>query len=74
MLFRSVWTGEQAQQLGLVDGLGSASYVAREIIGEKEIVDYTIEESSFDRFSKKLGVSMANQIAMWMGFQGPSLR
>jgi protease-4 len=69
-----VWTGEQAQQLGLVDGLGSASYVAREIIGEKEIVDYTIEESPFDRFSKKLGVSMANQIAMWMGFQGPSLR
>jgi protease-4 len=69
-----VWTGEQAQQLGLVDGLGSASYVAREIIGEKEIVDYTIEESPFDRFTKKLGVSMANQIAMWMGFQGPSLR
>jgi len=69
-----VWTGEQAVQLGLVDGLGSASYVAREIIGEKEIVDYTVEDSPFDRFSKKLGVSMANQLAMWMGFQGPSLR
>lgn len=69
-----VWTGEQALPLGLIDGLGSASYVAREIIGEKEMVDYTIEDSAFDRFSKKLGVSMANQLAMWMGFQGPSLR
>lgn len=69
-----VWTGEQAVPLGLVDGLGNASYVAREVIGAKDIVDYTIEDSPFDRFSKKLGVSMANQLAMWMGFQGPSLR
>jgi protease-4 len=29
-----VWSGEQAKALGLVDGLGSASYVAREIVGE----------------------------------------
>jgi len=69
-----VWTGEQALPLGLIDGLGNASYVAREVIGAKDIVDYTVEDSPFDRFSKKLGVSMANQLAMWMGFQGPSLR
>ncbi len=69
-----VWTGEQAVDLGLVDGLGSASYVAREVIGEKEMVDYTVQESPFDRFSKKLGSSVAEQIAMWAGFKGPSLR
>jgi protease-4 len=69
-----VWTGEQALPLGLIDGLGNASYVAREVIGAKDIVDYTVEDSPFDRFTKKLGVSMANQLAMWMGFQGPSLR
>ncbi|WP_397452026.1 signal peptide peptidase SppA [Pseudomonas sp. NA-150] len=69
-----VWTGEQALPLGLIDGLGNSSYVAREIIGAKDMVDYTIEDSAFDRFSKKLGVSMANQLAMWMGFQGPQLR
>ncbi|GFM79341.1 peptidase S49 [Pseudomonas cichorii] len=69
-----VWTGEQAVSLGLVDGLGSASYVAREVIGEKEIVDYTIQESPFDRFSKKLGASIAERIAMWAGFNGPVLR
>ncbi|WP_434677531.1 signal peptide peptidase SppA [Pseudomonas sp. R1-18] len=69
-----VWTGEQAVGLGLVDGLGSASHVAREVIGEKNIVDYTVQESPFDRFSKKLGASVAERIAMWAGFTGPTLR
>ena len=69
-----IWSGEQAVALGLVDGLGSASYVAREVVGEKELVDFTVEESPFDRFSKRLGTSIAERLAMWMGFQGPSLR
>ncbi|WP_268797239.1 S49 family peptidase [Pseudomonas huanghezhanensis] len=69
-----VWTGEQAVALGLVDGLGSSSSVARDVIGEKDIVDYTVQESPFDRFSKKLGASMAERIAMWAGFGGPTLR
>jgi len=69
-----VWSGEQALPLGLIDGLGSASSVARDVIGEKELVDFTIQESAFDRFSKKLGASVAEQLAMWMGFQGPALR
>ncbi|MNP76083.1 hypothetical protein D3C76_1732580 [compost metagenome] len=57
-----------------MDGLGSASYVAREIVGEKELVDFTVEESPFDRFSKRLGASVAEHLAMYMGFKGPSLR
>ncbi|WIF66111.1 signal peptide peptidase SppA [Metapseudomonas otitidis] len=68
-----VWSGEQALELGLVDKLGSTSYVAREVIGAKEIVDYTKQDTPFDRFAKRLGASMAEQLAMWMGFQGPSL-
>ncbi|MDF3864129.1 signal peptide peptidase SppA [Pseudomonas denitrificans (nom. rej.)] len=69
-----IWSGEQALQLGLIDGLGSSSYVAREIIKEKEIVDYTVQETAFDRFTKKLGASVAERMAMWMGWQGPVLR
>ncbi|UZE22244.1 S49 family peptidase [Pseudomonas sp. B21-056] len=69
-----VWSGEQALSLGLIDGLGSTSSVARDVIGEKELVDFTIEESPLDRFSKKLGASIAERLAMWMGFQGPALR
>ena len=66
--------GEQALQLGLVDALGSSSYVAREVIGAKDIVDFTREENPFDRFTKKLGASVAERLALWMGFQGPALR
>ena len=69
-----VWTGQQALPLGLIDGLGNASSVARDVIGAKELVDFTVQESTFDRFSKKLGASVAEQLAMWMGFQGPTLR
>ncbi|HUE94924.1 S49 family peptidase [Pseudomonas sp.] len=69
-----VWSGEQALQLGLIDALGNTSYVAREVIGEKELVDFTLKESPLDRFAKTLGSSVAEHVAMWMGFQGPSLR
>ena len=69
-----VWTGQQALPLGLIDGLGNTSSVARDEIGAKDLVDFTVQESAFDRFSKKLGASVAEQLAMWMGFQGPTLR
>lgn len=69
-----IWSGEQALQLGLIDGLGSTSYVAREIVKEKEVVDYTVQETPFDRFAKKLGASVAERLALWMGWQGPALR
>ena len=69
-----IWSGEQALQLGLVDALGSSSYVAREVVGAKDIVDFTRKENPFDRFTKKLGASVAERLALWMGFQGPALR
>ncbi|WP_338741261.1 S49 family peptidase [Pseudomonas sp. KK18] len=74
LFFGLVWSGEQALPLGLIDGLGSASSVARDVIGEKELVDFTVQESPFDRFSKKLGASVAEKLALYMGFQGPTLR
>ena len=36
-----VWTGEKSIDLGLADAIGSAEYVAREIIKAEHIVDYT---------------------------------
>jgi protease-4 len=58
-----VWTGEESLKLGLVDGLGSSSYVAREIVGAERIVDYTYHPPVFERFADRLGVTMANQVA-----------
>lgn len=69
-----IWSGEQALELGLIDGLGNASYVAREVIGQAELVDFTVKDSPLERFTKQLGVSIGSQLALWMGFQGPQLR
>ncbi|WP_437881153.1 S49 family peptidase [Pseudomonas sp. LRF_L74] len=69
-----IWSGEQALELGLIDGLGSSSYVAREVIKAKDIVNYTREETPLDRFAKKLGASVAEDLSMRLGFGGPSLR
>ena len=69
-----IWSGEQALELGLIDGLGNASYVAREVIGEAELVDFTVKDSPLERFTKQLAVSIGSQLALWMGFQGPQLR
>ncbi len=69
-----VWSGEQALELGLIDGLGSTSYVAREVITEENLRDFTVKDSPLDRFTKKLGASVGAQLALWMGIQGPQLR
>lgn len=36
-----IWTGDQAVKLGLVDGLGSAAWIARTQIKAKQMVTYT---------------------------------
>ncbi|OOZ42222.1 S49 family peptidase [Solemya pervernicosa gill symbiont] len=62
-----LWTGAQAVEMGLVDKLGSAGYVAREVIGEADIVDFTPKETLLKRFSDRLGSSMANAITNQVG-------
>jgi len=70
-----VWTGEQSLELGLVDKLGSSSYVAREVIGAEDIKDFTVSDDFIDRFAKKMGASMAMTMAEISGFNaGPQLR
>ena len=54
-----VWTGEESVALGLTDGLGSSSFVAREIIEAEKIIDYTPRPNYLDRFADRLGVAMA---------------
>ncbi|MFO7604524.1 MAG: S49 family peptidase [Gammaproteobacteria bacterium] len=55
-----IWTGEESVELGLIDGLGSSSYVAREVIQEERIVDFTPKANYLERFAERLGVAMAN--------------
>lgn len=55
-----VWSGEESLRLGLIDGLGSSSHVAREIIGTERIVDYTYRRPVFERFAERFGAVFAN--------------
>lgn len=54
-----VWSGEKSVQLGLADGLGSADYVAREVIKAENIVDFTPQEGIAERFAKRFGAAAA---------------
>ncbi|MCK5718711.1 MAG: signal peptide peptidase SppA [Thiomargarita sp.] len=58
-----IWTGKQAIEIGLIDGIGSSSYVAREIIKVKKIKDFTKRPNYLDRFAERLGVVMAKVLA-----------
>jgi len=62
-----VWSGEQAVELGLVDALGSSSYVAREVIGVENIVDFTPRPDYFQQFADRIGVTMANVLGSQLG-------
>lgn len=52
------WTGETAVELGLIDGLGSESYVARELIGAESIVNFTAEKDLIQRLTEKVSLPM----------------
>lgn len=66
------WTGTKAIELGLVDGLGSAGYVAREVVGVEEMVDYSFQEDILQRFAGRIGSSMASEFRTWL--EGVTIR
>lgn len=57
-----VWTGQKSIELGLADAMGSAEYVAREVIKAEHIVDYTTREGFAERFAKRFGGVMAETL------------
>ena len=54
------WTGQKSVELGLADGFGDADYVAREIVKQPDIVDYTQKESIGERVARKFGAAVGN--------------
>lgn len=57
-----VWTGEEGVKLGVADAFGSDDYVAKEIIGVGNKVDFTQQEQLLDRIAGKLGASFGQAI------------
>jgi protease IV len=62
-----MWVGQQSVELGLADALGSADYVAREVIKAEEIIDFTPRENIAERFAKKFGAAMAESLVRVSG-------
>lgn len=58
-----IWTGERGLELGLVDALGSASFVAREVIGAEDIVNFTPQKNLFDQFARKIGAAISENLS-----------
>lgn len=56
------WTGAQAVQMGLADQLGSLDFVAREVVGAAELVDYTRRENVAERLVKRFGAAMGSGV------------
>lgn len=57
-----IWDGESALTIGLIDGFGSASSVARDIIGASKMKNFTRTGDPFEHFLKRMGVSVKSEI------------
>jgi len=68
------WDGKQSIELGLADEIGDVDYVAREVIGVEDVVDYTPKPDFFKRFADRLGATMANVLSEQVGLSAGSLR
>lgn len=52
------WSGQQAVDLGLADGLGNLDFVAREIVKAEDIIDYTRHDNVAERLAKRFGAAI----------------
>ena len=64
-----IWTGSKGIELGLVDAFGSSSYVAREIIGAEEVVDFTLRPSRLEAIADRLGAGIARTLGAELGLK-----
>lgn len=52
-----IWSGNKAIENGLVDAVGTVESVARDVVKAEDLIDYTVEENTFDKFARRLGAS-----------------
>lgn len=64
-----VWTGSQALPLGLIDGFGNAQSVARDVIKNTTLVDYTVKPSFLETVTNRLGAVFAGEVATDLGLK-----
>jgi protease-4 len=69
-----VWTGEESLPMGLADKVGSSGYVAREVIGEEEIVEFTEKQDLWEKLSDRVFVAMAKGMSELFASGASSVR
>lgn len=57
------WNGEEGIRLGLADGQGNTAYIAREVIGAEDVVNFTAKEDLFQRLTERVSTSIAEAIS-----------
>ena len=57
-----IWTGEEAIKLGLADDYGSTESVARDIVKQEDVVDYTRKDLLLDRLAERMGAAFGKAI------------
>jgi len=62
-----IWTGEQAVENGLVDGIGSEMSVARDIFEAEKLVNFTPAEDLLTQLTGGVGVTMTKRLLTELG-------
>ncbi|MFT5261002.1 MAG: protease-4 [Gammaproteobacteria bacterium] len=58
-----VWSGEQAVEMGLIDGLSSTSALVRTKFNTEEMVNFTLQKDAWESLVQKLGASIGTGLA-----------
>jgi protease-4 len=64
-----VWTGDESLKLGLVDGFGDIRYVAREIVGVDELVEFQASRDVFSRLLERVQTAFFGPLTAGLGIQ-----
>lgn len=69
-----VWTGSEALPLGIIDGFGNMQSVARDIIKNTTVVDYTVKTNLLDELTNRISSSFVGEIASELGIKKGGIR
>ena len=61
-----VWTGQRSIQLGLADAIGNTSSVARDVIQQSHLVDFTPQVDPLERLTDHLMLSVRQTLSQWL--------
>ncbi|WP_040725165.1 signal peptide peptidase SppA [Thiomicrorhabdus sp. Kp2] len=61
-----VWLGDEATEIGLIDGLGDLGMVAREVVGTENIRFYETKKTVFEEMLGDIGTQTASKLALYL--------